>query len=254
MLIQQLKQVGLSDKQAKVYLAALELGEASALQISRHSGVNRVTCYQALDRLAAEGLVREVKVEGKSRFVAEMPKKLLENLLDRKINTERQILALEKVLPELESLYNYSEVKPKIRFYEGVEGLKQIYQDTLEEKKEILAFTAYHRVDASLKRWLDKYYIPQRVKRNIFAKVIAPSSEFARKFKRLDSRQNRHTLLVPADKFPFSIEVNIYGNKVAIISFVKKEMMGVIIESKEVAATFRLIFQLAWQGAEQYSS
>lgn len=254
MLIQQLKQVGLSDKQAKVYLAVLELGEASALQISRHSGVNRVTCYQALDRLAAEGLVREVKVEGKSRFVAEMPKKLLENLLDKKISTERQILALEKVLPELESLYNYSEVKPKIRFYEGVEGLKQIYQDTLEEKKEILAFTAYHRVDASLKRWLDKHYVPQRVKRNIFAKVIAPSSEFAQKFKRLDSRQNRHTLLVPADKFPFSIEVNIYGNKVAIISFVKKEMMGVIIESKEVAATFRLIFQLAWQGAEQYNS
>ncbi len=252
MLYQELKQIGLTENQAKVYLAALELGEASVLDIAKKSGVNRVTCYQALEKLAEEGLVREFKVKGKTRFAAEMPKKLLENLLDRRINTERQIVTIEKILPELESIYNYSEVKPKIRFYQGLEGLKTVYNDTLTEGKEILAFTAYHKADKELARWLDKYYIPERVKRGIFAKVIAPTSDFAKKYQQADKKHKRETLLIPVSKFPLSIEINIYGHKVAIISFVKKEMMAVVIESKEVASTFRLIFQLAWQGAEKF--
>ncbi len=255
MLFQELQNIGLTDKQAKVYLAALELGEASVLEIAKKSGVNRATCYQAIEKLKNEGLVKEIKKNGKIKIVAEMPKKLLEILMDKRIKTERQIITLKKILPELESLYNYSETKPKIRFFEGLDGLKEIYQDTLKGRhKEILAFTAYHRADKELARWLDKYYIPERIKRNILARVIAPVSGFAQKYKQEDKKHKRQTLLIPAGKFPLSIEINIYGHKVAIISFVKQEMVGVVMESKEVANTFRLIFQLAWRGAEDFDN
>lgn len=252
MLVQELRNIGLTEKQAKVYLAVLELGEASIQDIAKKSGINRITCYQAVEKLARGGLVREVVKSKKTKIVAEMPKKLLENLFDKKMKTERNITALQKLLPELDSLYNYSEVKPKIRFYEGREGLKKIYQDTLDVGQEILAFTAYHKTDKKLADWLDKYYIPQRVKKEIFAKVIAPAFDYAQRYQERDKEQMRETLLISATKFPLSIEINVYGNKVAIISFAKKEMMGVIIESKEVASTFCLIFQLAWQGAVKY--
>lgn len=252
MINKKLEQLGLSDKEAKTYLAILELGEASIQDIANKAGINRVTCHVAVEALKEQGLLNEITKGKKRKIIAEMPDKLLEHIIDRRTEYDRRASELEKLLPELQSIYNYSDVKPKIRFYEGIEGLKEIYQDTLAEGvQEILAFTAYNKAEKELSNWLDKWYIPERIKRNVHAQVIAPVSDFAKKYKSADKKHKRETILIPASQFPISIEINIYGNKVAIMSFTKKEMMGVIIESKEVAHTFKLIYKLAWSGAEQ---
>ncbi len=251
-MIEKLKNLGLNDKEARVYLAALELGEASVQEIAQKSGVKRVTAHVAIEKLKIEGLLYEEKKGKRRRIIAEMPEKLIEILLNKKNKIEVQMAEFRKLLPELDSIYNYSEIKPKIRFFSDLDGLKQIYQDTLAVGEEILAFTAYHKADKKLAEWLDKVYIPARIKKNIKARVIAPSSEFARGHIELDKKQKRETLLVPRNKFPFSIEVNIYGPKVAIISFTQKELMGVVITSQEVSNTFKLIFKLAWQAALEY--
>lgn len=249
MLEEKLQNIGLTDKEAKVYLKILELGEASVQDIAKHAKVNRITTHVAIEKLQKEGLVKEVQKGKRRRIIAEMPQRLIDRLLDKKTAINRQASELTKLLPELESMYNYSEVKPKIRFFEGFDGLQRIYQDTLDTGEEILAFTAYHRADKQLAKWLDEYYIPERVKRNIFAKVIAPSSDFAENYQGVDTKHKRQTALISAQDYPMSIEVNIYGSKIAIMSFTSAEMMGVIIESQEVATTFALIFKLAWQSA-----
>lgn len=251
MISEKLEKLGLSTTEAKTYLACLELGEASIQQIAKKAELNRITTHVTVEKLVADGLVKEIK-KGKRRIIiAEIPERLIDNMLDKKISLERQVNTLNTLLPELKSIYNYSETKPRIRFFEGLEGLKIVYNDTLTgTHKQIQAFTAYQAVDKTLNKWLNNNYVPARVKKGIHAQVIAPTSNLAKEKGRTDKQQNRKTILVSSKEYPFSIEVMIYGNKVAIISFRSKELMGVIIESQEVAKTFFLIFKLAWQTAK----
>jgi len=46
-------------------------------------------------------------------------------------------------------------------------------------------------------------------------------------------------------KYPFSVEINIYGHqRVALMS--SKEETGIIIEGAEIYKTMKLIFELVW--------
>ena len=59
-------------------------------------------------------------------------------------------------------------------------------------------------------------------------------------------------LFVNPDQFPFQYEINIYGNRVSVLSLNPNEMIGMIIESRVYADTQRAIFQLAWLGATSF--
>ena len=67
--------------------------------------------------------------------------------------------------------------------------------------------------------------------------------------KRLDKKHIRKTQIIP-ERFKISPEIDIYDDKIAILSL--KEKFGVIIESREVADAFRKMFTLAYERAEQY--
>ncbi len=252
-LVKRVQKLGLNENEAKVYIATLELGEGTVQQISQRAGVKRITTHVIVEKLIAQKLLSE-EVRGKRRvIVAEIPHKLLDVILDRKMIAEHQLNEMMKLLPELESIYNVLSSKPRVFFYQGLEGIKKIYEDTLREGEEILAFTGYGKLDPELKKWLHKYYIPLRVKKNVYAKVIAPSTKSAKSLKKLDKKHKREIVIVPEREFPFTIELNIYTNRVAIMSFTSKEMLGLIVESQEVANTFRLIFKLAWMAAKSMS-
>ena len=154
--------------------------------------------------------------------------------------------------PDL-SVYNDKAAKPKIRFYEGVDGLKQIYEETLllKPKEEMLAYGQAELIHNILgDEWVDDY-LARRRGAKIFQRAIVEDSELGREHQKNDKNENRQTILIPAEKYPFKNELNVFANKVSIISF--KELMGVIIESADVAESQRSIFELAWLGAKNLS-
>lgn len=157
----------------------------------------------------------------------------------------------KKILPELISIENSNETKPKIRFYEGIDGIKQVYAETLNiaQGEEILSIATAVEIYAYLENWVPKL-VAKRVKKGIKMRAIVEDSELAHKHKANDKAELRATRLVPSDKFPFKNEINIFGNKVMIASY--RDQMGIIIESKDVADTQRAFFELAWEGAEKY--
>jgi len=141
----------------------------------------------------------------------------------------------------------------KIQRFEGVEGLKKIYKQTLKDKKPIFALTAViPDINPDLLKWLEKTYIKKRVENKIFVKAISPKTKNSEKYIKADKKCYRKTLLIPQDKFPITIEINVFGDKVGLISYKKKELIGTIIESKEIAKTMRVFFDLAWERAQEY--
>jgi len=242
---QLLLKLGFSTNESKVYLAALELGTASAQDIARKAQIKRTTGYSVLSYLVNRGVAGKTKVKGKTRFVAEPPQRLL-----TLINEIEK--GIKDALPELTAIYNRKETKPKITFYEGENAIWKIYEDTLAEKPKVILEWNNQEFFSKFKDQNFSNYIPTRVSLGIGARRIAPKgSTWDTKHQYRDEKELSQTLIVPKEIFEPKIEVNIYNNKIAFMNYA--ENMSVIIESKPIADAMRQVYALSWKGAETFS-
>jgi sugar-specific transcriptional regulator TrmB len=239
-------QIGLSEKEAGVYISLLELGHGTVSQISRRANINRTTGYDILDSLSAKGLVSISGKEPKQEYVAESPDQIEKMLLERIENTKNSITEIQKIIPELKSIHNVIN-RPKVLFYEGKEGLQKVYEDTLSSSEEILAYASVEDIQPTLPHYFPEYY-KRRAKKGIPIRAIFPDSADARERASLDKEEIRQSLIVP-NTFDFHPEINIYDNKIMIASW--REKLGVIIESAEIADAMKKIYELAWAEAKR---
>jgi sugar-specific transcriptional regulator TrmB len=251
MLSTQLTYLGFNEKEARVYLAVMQLAKATAPQIAEFSKVNRATTYLYLRSLISRGLVSSYESVGRVFFVAENPERLIQLLDIRAQEISRQAEYFSTLLPEMRSIFNLAKGKPQIRFFEGKEGLMSMQKDILETKSELLC--CFYCIDYVYDVFPDikKTYSSERVKRQIASKIIYTSRLGVKKFPD-DEERLRERRFVPFDKFPFSSDVTIYGNKVAVASL-RNDLAGVIIENKQIADSLRLLFELAWEAAGKYN-
>ncbi|MFA4817759.1 MAG: helix-turn-helix domain-containing protein [Parcubacteria group bacterium] len=244
---EQLINLGFSPKEAVVYLALLELGPSTATEIARKAGINRTTSYDILESLLSDDLASltgEAKIQ---KYRAESPEKVLK-FLESKIDIAKERLSEAQILlPQLLSVYNIKE-KPKVKFYEGIEKMKEAFEDTLTADGEILAYAIGDMIQ-TIPAYYFQDYFKKRIEKNIKVRVIAPDTADSRKIAENDKKELRTTILIPGDKFYFSIETDIYNEKVLVLSW--KEKFAVIIESEEIASAQRKIFELSWEGAKK---
>lgn len=245
-LLHVLRASGLDEKEAALYLAGLQMGSAPASEYAKAADLNRITTYNALEQMVLRGLFTVVKkVRGKA-YAPVSPEHLA-------VEVRKNAEAVERSLPELRSLQGSHFRKPHVRFFEGWEGVKRVYEDTLSASGDLLNFAN----SAVVRRYwpgYDEEYVAERVKRGIHLRGIAPDDAMGRRVHGEDKDRMREIRLVPARDFDFTNEINIYDSKVAICSFDSGKdgeagMFGVIIESKEVAETQRQIFEMAWRYA-----
>ncbi|MEK7172806.1 MAG: helix-turn-helix domain-containing protein [Patescibacteria group bacterium] len=245
-LINSLEKIGLTEKQAKVYLACLELGGARISDIAKKSKIKRTTCYHLIKELMEMGVVSLAKQKKAGFFLAEDPK-ILEQNFKLKLQT------IQEILPQLDAVYNVLPQKPKVSFYEGVEGVKTIFEDTLKKTREGDTIYAYTGKKTFLhympKKW-GQDFIKRRIDKKIRIKFIALSSEYAEILKEGAQQQLREYKIVPSQNRHFTADIQIYSNKVAIIS-PEENFMGILIESKEMAEMMKMAFELMWKGASQ---
>jgi len=241
---------GFSEKEIAVYIALLSLGRGIVTKISRTASVSRTTTYDILDSLVKKELVQISGKEPKQEYVAESPEKL-EEFLNREIEKRNDNLnKIKYVIPELFSIYNTKET-PKVKYYEGVDGLKKALEDTLsKENTEILASGGAEDMFEAVGERYSEEYFKKRVSKNIQIRGIASSDPGTMRVAERNVEELREILIVPNDKFHFSVETNIYNNKVLNVSW--KEKFAVLIESKEIADAQKKVFELAWLGAKQF--
>ena len=238
-LITVLTNLGLSEKEAKVFLACTERGIAVVSDIAESAGINRVTTYDILEKLKQRGMVSYYTKKKIKYFSAISPETLLEEY-------EKRTSDLRGVLPKFKTLTG--EINhPRVRYFEGLEGIKAIYADTLTSKTEILNYSNSFEIR---KKWptYDAEYVEKRAKKQIYLRGICPKDKAGEQVHSQDKKYNREMRLIPSDQFDFTNEINIYDDKVAIISF-KDELIGMIIESIEIANSQRAIFNMCWQFA-----
>lgn len=231
------KNIGLTEKQARVYLACLELGSSSVAHIAHHARINRVTAYDVLEKLLKKGMVNFLTKKGNRFYDATDPQMVASEM-------KRRALDFRKVLPDLRRLRGEA-IHPRIRYFEGLDGIKAIYEDTLSSKTEILNYSNSREIRAHWPNY-DEEYVTKRVKKKIWLCGIALDDSHGKWVQAKDQECYREIRLVSAKDFTFTNEINIYDDKVAITSFKDKPLIGMIIESTEIANTQRDIFKMAW--------
>lgn len=243
-MLHQLRNIGLGDKEAKVYIAMLELGPAPVLDIAAKAGVNRPTAYVQIESLKKRGLTSSQTRGKKQLFIAESPDQL-EVFVNKEIADSKQKKeTLADILPDLKSLFNLADEKPQVRFFEGKEGLLRMQEDFLKVKgKEVLGIFAVDDVVKLFPEHLNAY-TTKRVQKRIRSRSIY-TSQRGPILDRQDAKLLRQAKFVKPNQMPFSADITIYDNKVAIAAL-KGKISGTIIENSAVADSFRGFFELVW--------
>lgn len=239
MLKKILYNIGLTDKEALVYLACIELGASPVSEIAEKAGINRVTTYDILDKLIHKGFVNFFNKQKMRYFSATDPEII-------SYETARKAEDLRQALPKLKRLHG-STNHPHIQYFEGIAGIKALYADSLSSKTEILNYANSREIRDHWPEY-DHEYVQERVKRQIFLRGICPDDDYGKRVQSTDPEYYREIRLVPYAQFTFTNEINIYDDKVAISSF-KNELIGMIIQSQAIADTQRDIFKMAWEYA-----
>lgn len=257
-LIKELRSIGLSEKAAVVYAAVLELGIAFPSKVAEITKLNRTTVYHILTDLAVKGLVTEIEQKKKHCYQAEPPKRLI-NFTKMQVRlAEESAERAKKILPDIEGLYTLLPNKPRVRFFEGVNGIITVYEDHISQKEpyEMLGMSNVEALIPSLPKEFVAQYVREKEKRRIKTRAIFPDSQFSAAYdkhvyKRIDKKFQPKMKFIPEEKFPYNCDITLYGqDKVSIINFQKDVLIGVIIEEKTIADMMRMIFELAWTSTD----
>ena len=232
-----LKSLGFNDYEAKVYLACLELGKSSILEIARKAHIKRTTVYNVVNSLLEKGLLSKYEDEKGQKLLAESPEKLLDMLQQKEKD-------LTRLLPNLMAITNTgSDIKPEVKFYQGKDGMASAYEDVLiscEKGDEIVGFYA-EELSSFFPDFKEK-----RIAKGITARGFGVDSEVIREYKSKDSQELRQTKLISKENLPLGIEKFIYRDKVALFNL-KGFPFGVIIKSPQIHKAEKAIFELLWK-------
>ena len=236
---------GLSEAEIKVYLAALELGPSLHKTLADKAGIKRPTLYyEVLPNLLRNGLLTEA-IKGKRKYLAAQD---IQPFLELK---KDQLQQVEKLVPQLRVLLATATSKPQLLLYEGIEGIKKVWFDHLNQKQPILEFVGIEEINPELQKYLKNYYILERVKRRITEKMLVSGPTVSGIFKvKTDPYELREVKNIDGKLFPFPLSCDIYGDNVSITLHRKdSEPIGLIIRSKEIATTMKSLFNFIWEKA-----
>jgi len=230
-----LKEIGLNEKEIKIYLALLKLGQNTVNNIAGQADLNRVSTYDLLKGLLEKGVVSYVIKSGVKYFEAVEPSRFLDDL---KVKQEK----IKEVLPELEAIKKSLLEKPKIEIYEGINGLKSIFNDILKENKQTDFIGAPKMLEAL--EFYFPHFINQKRKQNIFSRVITEDCKEMREYKRKAPKKHVDIKFV---KHKIEVTKIIYGNKITYLTFNKENSIGILINNKDIVNTERNLFELLWK-------
>jgi sugar-specific transcriptional regulator TrmB len=243
-----LKDLNLPPSSSKIYHALLEHGETTARMLSIRLRLTRPSTYDHLAILKKKGLIVERKKDSTTYFAVDDVRHV-GNALKEKITTlseHEKIFAT--MLPQL--LKESKTEAPKIKFFEGKEGLVYLLHDVLWNKGETIYTMWPHK---EMERVIDKDVLirfnDKRIREHITVHALwphqnKPTKDYIWSGKDMFTKRK----YAPAG-IKWSMGYTIYGDKVSFISS-DKEIFGFIVQSEEFATLMSLQFSAMWKQAK----
>ena len=239
-IINHLQELGLNEKQAKVYLALVEIGSGTAYAIAKQAKVKRPTTYIILEELRTKGLALKVPHKKNQVFIAKNPNELF-------VEQEEKLQRAKRVLPELLARASKNGNEVTTYLFEGSGGIKQALRyglETLEEKELLCYYAKADKGSGNIpKMYFDHYNDLSKLKVKI--RGFAPDHSSNKIFREMDRLSKREVLSLPLNEFSPNVSVQVADSFVRVM--LHKSSQALIIENKEYAQMMKQVFELLWK-------
>ena len=244
MLNQELENLGLSEKEAKVYIAVLELGKATAQEVAKKADLKRPTTYFTIEGLMTMGLMSSIHEGKKQYFMAETPDRLVDVFEAKQDELKRQGEKLNKIIPILKKI-SQKESGPVVKYYTGKEGVLSMVKDLLSTKENEI----YMAYNADMVRSLLTQKERESIRFNRAKKNIHVYSLYTTEGDELESNSESERKILDKEKYPLDADIAVYGDKIRLASL-GDEVVGIVIENKALANSLKSILKLGWDSTK----
>ncbi len=235
-----IEQLGYPPNQAKVYLAALKMGESTVSEIAERVGLPRTTVEELVLKLHARGWMNYYTKRNRKYWEAEQPDRLLETLKDREAS-------FAAIVPRLRELQRKRGGKPVFRCFVGTEEIKNIFDDIIGAMRHIKAMVSWDDFQEYMGKQFVFDFVERRYKHFLRIQLLTTRTPSAVLMKSQDAEELRLTRFLPCGVQLQRVSNFIYGDKVATVSFNRKEPVGIIIQDPDVAHAQDVYFDNLWE-------
>lgn len=246
-LIESLINLGLNEKEARIYLALLSLGKTTAYHVAVRSGLKKPTTYVILDNLVTKGFALKIPYEDKHIFIAKSPKECL-------AIAKEKLSATEEMIPELIAIQKRETAKASVSYYEGLDGIREMNKKLVSVMKSKPAsernFVAFYAHQKETPKFLQKYWLElteelnrERIRRS-YITTKHPSINWYLQ-KETIQRSGVEIKALSEKEYSSNISIEIYDKFVQIISH--RYIQGILIENPDIADVMKQIFELVWK-------
>ncbi len=237
-----LKTLGLNEKEARIYLSLLKLGRDTAYGVALEAGLKRPNTYVVLDDLVRKGFVTKITGYNKLLFAAKSPEEVFADAKER-------LRLVESKLPELAAIADKPDKKFKILYYEGFDGLGEMFKTSNQRMKgkEILGFYARVIPEQTGKELEEKLFQDlneTRKKLGITMRGITSDDPSLAWYKeRIEYFGQKLAWLNPKE-YLSDASIEMGDDFIQIASH--RYLQGILIENPDIARAMRQIFEIVW--------
>lgn len=250
-IIKTLQDLGLNQNEISIYLTLLSVGSAPASTIGKRAGIERSYSVYLCKGLVEKGFIQSIHRNNSFIFTPLNPQELFHILEKEKKQIKHKEDQLHRIMGDLQNMLQPEISLPKIRFFEGVDGMIAIYKDMLKEQADIYDCNIIDRstIHPEVIRYWSEEYMPAREKMSNRSFTLYNRQEGHDEYVAWDKKVRRITLFIPENIFPFKSQILIYAKKVAFLSMGATDLTGVILENELIRKTQFSLFHLAWNYA-----
>jgi len=247
MLPQILKNLGLDEREIRIFLQAAHQKLAPVSQIAKKAGLKRTTCYQIIENLVKRKFIKRYIQHGIKYYAAATPEEL-QQLLSKMVAPFDEARGLLTDTAELKKFYNIGRNDTQIAFYEGYEEIKLAYDKILDQGDGEI-YSLLRKEDSSahpLKKYWEKY-LRRRLEQGKKSYSMVPAEPQSKTYLKDSTRENRRTLSIRSQDLPITGDLKVCGDLIALISQNEGRIFGLTIENPETAAMFKGMLKILWK-------
>jgi sugar-specific transcriptional regulator TrmB len=243
-----LAQLGLNKNEVELFLQLARMESAPASLVAQKVRIRRTTCYQVLENLVKQGLIKRSIRFGIRYYSALSPSEIearINDTINPLINAKE---SLQKDSKEIRRFYGQKSPEAKISFYEGFDEIKLVYEKLLaEEDKNIYSIlrkqdTTNHPLQPFWKKYLKK-----RLALGKTTYALVPNDKSSKAYISENKKEKRETLCVSQKKLHIFGDLKVSGDLFAYVSQHEGRIFGITMESPHIAAMFRDIIKILWK-------
>jgi len=253
MLESKLKDIGLTDREAKIYLVLLESGAATAASLAKEAGENRTTVYSVLSGLMRKSLI-SMDVQGTvTYYIAENPESIADIFAKQKEQIDQKFATAKEIAEELQATYKASRLySPKTKTFVGKAGIRNMFTQYYDIWMKDIASSSPDKVGWGYRKgkyssldwqaWLSKEARHSLSKRlGIKIRVLTYADE-----KNPGLETIREVKKIPKDYGFFDGVLWLCGDFIAMFYDEADPPFGVMIRDHALAQTLRSMFYFMW--------